>query len=223
MNIFGVRIKLLDKSDETESGCLVIDIGGGITSACIYRSESIRQTVVVGLGGRNVTNDIAIGLKTTLEQAEEIKIGYGAALASLVDASEMIDVVGIAGRPSREVSRNVLASIIEPRMEEILSLVARDVKAAMHNDILATGIILTGGGALLPGTIELAEQLFDMPSRIGRISQIDHTPAELNNSRFATVHGLLRYGFRNEPDDSARSGGVRMIMHKIENWITKRF
>lgn len=209
--------------DETESGCLVIDIGGGITTACVFRSESIRQTVVIGLGGRNVTNDIAIGLKTTLEQAEEIKIGYGAALASMVDATEMIDVAGVAGRPLREVSRNVLASIIEPRMEEILALVARDVKPALHNDLLATGIVLTGGGSLLPGTVELAEQLFDMPARIGRIGQIEHTPAELNNSRFATVHGLLRYGFRHEPDESAGSGGVRMFMHKIENWITKRF
>jgi cell division protein FtsA len=152
-----------------------------------------------------------------------LKIIHGAALASTVDAEELVNVQGIAGRASRDISRNVLASIIEPRMEEILSLVARELKKIHRSDSPGAGLVLTGGGSMLSGAMELAEQIFDMPVRIGRVNGFSHVPEEINNGRFATAHGLLVYGFSNEAQAIASGRSVRGIWRKLENWITKRF
>jgi cell division protein FtsA len=177
----------------------------------------------VPLGGKNVTNDIAIGLRTSVEQAEQLKINYGSALASMVDPEEMITVQGLAGRPSREISRNVLASIIEPRMEEILSLVMREVRKELQGDLLTAGLVLTGGGSLLPGCLELVEQMVEIPVRLGQIMGVEHSPDELNNIRHAVAHGLLVYGFSHEPLTDVRGGGLGRLLKKIENWITRQF
>jgi cell division protein FtsA len=208
---------------EMSIGTLMVDIGGDITSLALFYDGAIRNTATVPLGGRNITNDIAIGLRTTLEQAEELKIIHGAALASTVDAEELVNVQGIAGRASRDLSRNVLASIIEPRMEEILSLVARELKKIHRSDSPGAGLVLTGGGSMLAGAMELAEQIFDMPVRIGRVNGFSHVPEEINNGRYATAHGLLVYGFSNEAQAIASGRSVRGIWRKLENWITKRF
>jgi cell division protein FtsA len=209
--------------EELNVGALILDIGGDITTLALYYDGAIRNTATVPLGGRNVTNDIAIGLRTTLEQAEELKLIHGAALASTVDAEDLVNVKGIAGRASRDISRNVLASIIEPRQEEIFSLVARELKKIHRGDTVGAGLVLTGGGSLLPAVGELAEQIFDMPVRLGRIGGFTHTPDEINNGKFATAHGLLVYGFANEPQAIARRGSVRGLWKKLEGWITKQF
>lgn len=209
--------------DELQAGCMVIDIGGDITNISVFFDSSIQHTSVVPLGSKNVTNDIAIGLRTPLEQAESLKLGQGAALASLVDPEEMIAVAGAAGRPNKEVSRHVLASIIEPRMEEILSLAARDVKRAGLADRLTAGVVLTGGGALLPGCVDLAEQILDMPVREGRLQNIESTPDELNNNRYATAHGLLIYSFTHSLPESSSRGKIGGFFRRIENWISKQF
>lgn len=141
---------LLDEN-EKDIGVITLDIGGDITNIAIFSEGAIRHTAAIPLGGKNVTNDIAIGLRTSVEQAEQLKINYGSALASMVDPEEMITVQGLAGRPDREISRNVLALIIEPRMEEILSLVVRELKKELHGDLFTAGMVLTGGGSLLPG------------------------------------------------------------------------
>jgi len=208
--------------DETESGCIIIDVGGDITNTSVYYDGAIRHTAVVSLGGRNVTNDIAIGLRTSVEQAEKLKLGHGAAMASSVDPAEMIQVSGMAGRPAREISYNVLASIIEPRLEEIFSLVSREIKRVYRADMFTAGMVLTGGGSLLPGTLELAEQIFDLPVRKTQIRGIAHTPEELDNARCATAHGLLIYGFSHEPITAGRGGPLGGVLKKIEQWITKR-
>jgi cell division protein FtsA len=208
--------------NETEIGAAIVDIGGDITNLSVFYSGAIRHTAVVPLGGRNVTNDIAIGLRTSVEQAEDLKIAYGAALASMVDPEEMIQVTGMAGGPAREISRNVLASIVEPRLEEVLSLVARELKKIQHSELLTAGIVLTGGGALLPGVVELAEQMFGMPVRPGVVAGVEHIPEELNTTRFATAHGLLVYGFGHEAPEVTRSGNLRGFFKKIENWISKQ-
>ena len=208
--------------EETERGVVVVDIGGDLTNLSVFNDGAIRHTAVIALGGRNISNDIAIGLRTSVESAQELKISHGCALASMVDPEEMIAVPGVLGRPSREISRNVLASIIEPRTEEILSLVYREMKKAGVGDMLAAGMILTGGGSLLAGTAELAEQIFDIPVRPGRIGSIAHTADELNNNRYATAHGLLVYTFENEP--ASRSGkGAKGWLKRFENWISKQF
>ncbi len=215
--------QILLSDEELDGGAIIVDIGGDITGTTLFYDGSIRHTAVVSLGSRNVTSDIAIGLRTSLDQAEEIKLVHGAALASLVDPEDMIVLAGGAGRSDREISRNVVASIIEPRMEEILSLVGRELKKVHRADTAAAGMVLTGGGALLPGTVELAEQMFDMPVRLGRMGGFAHIPDELNNVRFATAHGLLMYGFHNEPLDRPKRGSPRRLWRRIESWITKRF
>ncbi|UCG63096.1 MAG: cell division protein FtsA [Candidatus Zixiibacteriota bacterium] len=214
---------ILLTGDETEMGVIVVDVGGDITGVAVFFDSAIRYTSVISLGGKNVTSDLAIGLRTTVDQAERLKVTYGAALASMVDPEEMITVTGAVGRSDKEVSRNVLASIIEPRMEEIFSLVLREIKKAGVADMPAAGIVLTGGGSLLAGTTELAEQIFDMPVRLGRIDRIEHVPEELDNVRYATAHGLLNYGFRHEPISGGGRGKFRGFLKRFESWITKRF
>ncbi len=215
--------QVLLSENEMDMGVIVIDIGGDITNVSVFHDGAIRHTAVVSLGARNVTNDIAIGLRMSVEQAEALKIAHGAALASLVDPEEMIAVQSLSRQDTKEISRHVLASIIEPRMEEVLSLVIGEIKRANVSDMLTAGLVLTGGGALLPGTAELAEQMFDMPVRVGQITGIEHTLDEFNSLRYATTHGLLRYGFLHEPIKGGTSGGVRRFLKKFENWILRQF
>ena len=212
---------LLIQSDP-ESGCVLTDIGGDITSVSVFFDGAIRHSAMVPLGGRNVTNDIAIGLRTSVSQAEDLKLAHGAALASRVDPSEMIAVPGSPGRPGKEISRNVLVSISEPRMEEIFSLVSRELRKAVTADSLAAGMILTGGGAMLPGVVELAEQIFDLPVRLGQLRGLAHVPDGLEAPTFAAAHGLLIYGFTEEPNDRPRQGKAWSWLTRLENWITRK-
>lgn len=209
--------------DDVQAGVLVVDIGGELSNVAVFQQGSVKHTAVIALGGRNVTSDIAIGLRTPMSHAEELKLAYGAAMATAVDPEEIINVPNADGITSREVSRNVLASIIEPRMEEILSLVFREVKRANINDTLTGGVVLTGGGALLPGIRELAEHLFDMPVRLGMITGIEHIPEELNDNSYTAAHGLLAYGFGNDSIAMSSGSRVKTVLRRFEDWITKRF
>lgn len=208
--------------EEQELGVAVVDIGGGTADVAVYFDNSIRHTSTVPLGGKNVTNDIAIGLRTPIEQAEEIKIKYGAALASLVDADEMISVPGVGTRSTREISRNVLASIIGPRMEEILTLAHREIKKANYPDTLSAGVVLTGGGSLMPGAVEMAEQIFDMPVKIGIPRGFDGLTDMANSPIHATGIGLIQYGIRHG-DEVARNSKARGFLKKIEKWFNDHF
>lgn len=208
--------------EETEQGIVMLDIGGDHTNFSVFHEGAIRHTAVIPLGGRNVTNDIAIGLRCSVEQAEALKLSHGCALASLVDPEEMLSIPSASAHTPNEISRNVLASIIEPRMEEILSLTFREVKKAAVADMLTGGLVLTGGGAMLTGVVELAEQIFDTRIRIGEVSQIEHTPDELRNNRYDTAHGLLVHSFQDDAIVDSRSSASGWLK-RFENWITKRF
>jgi len=208
--------------EETENGIVMLDIGGDHTNFSVFHEGAIRHTAVIPLGGRNVTNDIAIGLRCSVDQAETLKLSHGCALASMADPAEMLTIPSASAQTPKEISRNVLASIIEPRMEEILSLTFREVKKAAVADMLTGGLVLTGGGALLDGMIQLAEQIFDTRVRVGEISQIEHTADELKDNRFDTAHGLLIHSFQDETVVDNRSSG-RGLLKRFENWITKRF
>jgi len=208
---------------EEEMGVVLIDIGGDLSDVAVFYDGSIRHTGVVPLGGKNVTNDIAIGLRTSVDQAEQLKINYGSALTSQVDADEMMEVPGTMGRKARTLSRNVLASIIEPRMEEILSLAAREIKKANPPEALAAGAILTGGGAMLPGTVELAEQILDMPVKIGEPSGIEDLPENMKNPDYVTAVGLVNFGHKHGPGVETKKGGLRGIFKKFEKWISNNF
>ncbi|MFH2035165.1 MAG: cell division protein FtsA [Candidatus Zixiibacteriota bacterium] len=209
--------------NEEDMGVVLIDIGGDITDVAVFYNGSIRHTGVVPLGGRNVTNDIAIGLRTSVGQADELKLKYGSAMTALVNPDEMMLVPSATGKEPRQISRNVLSTIIEPRMEEILSLASREIQKSNPPEALAAGIVITGGGALLPGMVELAEQIFDMPVKIGLPSGLDGLPEEMNSPELSTAIGLVTYGFQNEPMDAAKRGGLSGLFRKIEGWISKNF
>jgi cell division protein FtsA len=212
-------------ADEMELGSVVIDMGGGTTDLAVFHEKSVKHTAVVGLGGKNVTSDLAIGLRTPLDQAERLKCHYGSALSSLVDASEMVTVPGVAGRESKEVSRSVLASIIEPRMEEIFSLVARELKKGHLTEMLSAGVIITGGAAQLEGSLELAEQIFDLPAKLGTPLQFENSAEITPGPAFSTGVGLIHYamarsevgGHRSKP----RPGG--RALDKIRKWLNEYF
>ncbi len=209
--------------DEEEMGVALIDIGGDLTDVAVFYDGSIRHTGVVPLGGRNVTNDITIGLRTSLEQAERLKLAHGSALTSRVDPEDMMEVTTAVGREPKQISRNVLASIIEPRMEEIFTLVQREIKKAGSTEPLAAGAVLTGGGSLLPGIIDLAEQILDMPVKIGVPGGIDEIPENEITPDRATAIGLVLYGHRHGTGAEIARGGIRGFFRKIENWISNNF
>jgi len=208
--------------EEIESGVVLIDIGGGTTNLAIFYDGCIRHTAVISLGGRNVTNDLAIGLRTPVEQAEELKKSYGCALASLTDPEEMIKVPGVGAREPREVSRSILAAIIEPRMEEIFSLALRELKKTSFSDILATGVVLTGGGSLLEGTEDLAEQVFDMPVKKGEVKGVSGLLDIAANPVNTTGIGLVLYGLRNY-QGKFRKGANGRLFNRVANRVKNFF
>jgi len=201
--------------DEEELGVALIDLGGGTTDFAIFFDGSIRHTGVIGLGGKNVTNDIAIGLRTPVDQAEEIKKVYGSAVSSLVDSDEMIQVPSVGGGEFKQISRNVLASIIEPRMEEILSLTRQEMKKSNFFDLLTAGIVLTGGGSLMQGMVELAEKIFDVPVRTGKPKGLSGLEEITSSPIYSTGVGLILYGW--EQMKEGRSGG----RFKTKGWFRK--
>lgn len=208
--------------EEMELGVALIDLGGGGTEIAVFKNGCIRYSGFVPLGAQNVTNDIAIGLRATVDEAERLKLTYGAALASSVKASEMMEVEAVGGRPSREIGRSVLATIIEARVEEIFTLVARELRKVDVEDGLAAGVTLVGGGALLPGIADLAEQALNLPAKVAAISGVDNLPDGLDDPRYATVQGLIVHATENDFASQGGYRGVRGMLKKIEEWITGR-
>ncbi|MCI0530507.1 MAG: cell division protein FtsA [candidate division Zixibacteria bacterium] len=213
--------------EEKELGAVIIDLGGGTSDVAIFYDGAIRHTAVIGLGGKNVTSDIAIGLRTPVDQAELLKKNYGCALATLVDADEIISVPGVGGRPAREISRSVLAGIIEPRMEEIFGMVHKEIKKSNLGPLLAAGAVLTGGGALLQGSVELAEQVFDMPARVGHTFGYHGLEEIAQSPIYATGVGLVRYGLsRSQNGQSFRKNGHKFNSNyfgKVKDWFNQYF
>src|SRR5213593_2341201 len=189
--------------DERDLGVALLDIGGGTTDVAVFFEGSIRHTAIIPFGGSNVTNDIAIGLRTPIDKAEAIKIQHGCAVASLVGSGETIAVSGVGGRTDREISRHVLASMIEPRMEEIFSLANKEVKKNHFAELLGGGVVLTGGTSLMSGIVELAEQVFEMPVRLGVPQGIGGLSANVADPRFSTGVGLVLHGARPEGRESS--------------------
>ena len=188
--------------DERDLGVVVLDIGGGTTDVAVFFESSIRHTAIVPCGGANVTNDIAIGLRTPIDKAEAIKIQHGCALASLVSSGDMVGVPGVGGRADREISRHVLASMIEPRMEEIFAMATREVKKNHFAELLGGGVVLTGGTSLMPGMVELAEQVFEMPVRLGAPEGLGGLGANVADPRFSTGVGLVLHAVQEESGET---------------------
>lgn len=182
--------------DERELGVVLVDIGGGTSDIAIFSQGALVHTGVLTLGGHHITNDIAVGLRTPQNEAEKIKIKYGCAMSSLVKGDETIDVPSVGGRKSRTVPRKLLAEIIEPRVEEIFSLIQREVVKSGYQDLLASGIVITGGTTILDGMTELAEFIFDMPVKRGMPMGVGGLKDVVNSPKFATGVGLLKYAAR---------------------------
>ncbi len=183
--------------EETEIGVGLVDIGGGTSEIAIYTSGSIKYTSVLPFGGSHVTSDIAIGLRTPLEEAEKIKKKYGCALTKMIGANETIEVPSVGGRKPRTLMRKTLADIIEPRVEEVLTLIYQEFANSGCEKVLASGIVLTGGCANLEGIVELAEGVFNLPVRRGFPVGVGGLVDVVNNPIYATGVGLLVYGFVN--------------------------
>ncbi len=183
--------------EELQLGVALIDFGGGTTDLAIFSDNSIRHTAVLAIGGNNLTHDIALGLRTPMEQAERIKRRYGCALASMIDRNETIEVPSVAGRKPRVLSREILGEILEPRVEEIFALINREILKSGYAELLASGLVVTGGSSLLPGIPELAEQVMDMPVRLGIPTSIGGLVDVVSNPMYATGVGLVLYGYKN--------------------------
>ncbi|MBI2609358.1 MAG: cell division protein FtsA [Deltaproteobacteria bacterium] len=184
--------------DEKELGVAMVDIGGGTTDIAIFSEGSIVHTAVLSLGGNHLTNDIAVGLRTPTAEAERIKCISGCALTSMVDKDETIEVPTVGGREPRIVTRKVLAEILEPRVEEIFALVQREIIKSGYEELLASGIVITGGSTLLEGIPELAEYIFDLPVKRGLPQGIGGLTDVVNSPIYSTGVGLVLYGAKNQ-------------------------
>jgi cell division protein FtsA len=204
--------------EEKNLGVALVDFGGGTTDLAIFSQNSIKHTSVLTLGGDNLSNDIAIGVRTPFKEAEKIKIKYGCGLTSLIGKDETIKVPSVGSREPRTVSRQLLGEILEPRVEEIFSLIHYEMVRSGYDDLVTSGVVITGGSSLLPGVPEIVEQVFNMPARIGYPSNIGGLKEIVNSPMYATAVGLVLYGAR----EQQRSKKFRIRDTNIFNRIVSR-
>ena len=209
-------------SDEKELGVVLVDIGGGTTDIAIYTGGAIRHTAVIPIAGDQITSDIAAMLRTPTPDAEEIKLRYGVAKQVLVNPDEQIEVPGLGDRPNRQVKRQALGAVIEPRVEELFTFVQQVVRESGYEDLLASGVVLTGGTALLPGIVELAEDVFLKPVRIAVPSYEGSLVDVMRNPRFSTVMGLLteaRVQRARGRKVAQQKGSVKTVLARMKEWF----
>jgi len=209
--------------EERNLGSALIDFGGGTTDMAVFSKGSIKHTSVLPLGGDNLTYDIAIGLRTPKLEAEKIKIKYGCCLSSLIGKDETIEVPGVGGRKSRVLSRQILGEILEPRVEEIFTLIYGELVRAEYENTISSGVVVTGGSAELPGVPELAEQIFNAPARVGYPQGIGGLVEVVNKPMYATAVGLVLYGAM--VGKRARKFRIRdvnifnRVMNRMKGWF----
>ena len=201
--------------DEKELGVILVDIGGGTSDIAVFVNGSIRHTAVLPLGGDHLTHDIAIGLRTPPKSAEEIKRQYGCALASLVGSEEVVEVPSVGGRRPRLLSRQMLCEIMQPRMDEIFTHVALDVRRAGFMRQVAAGVVVTGGSSLMEGVPELAEQLFDLPVRLGMPTGVGGLKEVVSSPMYSTGVGLVLYGADHRDQRSFGTHSERTLVDKV--------
>lgn len=208
--------------DERELGVCIVDMGGGTSDIAIFTEGSIKYTGVIPIAGDQVTNDIAMAFRTPTQHAEEIKIKYACALAQLAKADETIKVPSVGDRPARDLSRQALAEVIEPRYDELFTLVQAEIRKSGYEQMLAGGIVLTGGTAKMEGAVELAEEIFHMPVRLGSPTNTGGLKDIVKNPIYATGVGLLHYGAKKQqsplPGTKTGSNGVS-VFEKMKRWF----
>tara|TARA_B110000503_G_scaffold33040_1_gene53708 strand:- start:7970 stop:9181 length:1212 start_codon:yes stop_codon:yes gene_type:complete len=207
--------------DEKELGVCLVDIGGGTTDIAVFTEGAIRHTAVIPIAGDQVTNDIAMALRTPTQNAEEIKIKYACALASLAGENETIKVPSVGERGDRDLSRQALAEVVEPRYDELFTLVQAELRRSGFEGLVAAGIVLTGGSSKMEGAVELAEEIFHMPVRIGKPQGVTGLSDIVRNPIYSTAVGLLLYGAKQQGNSRAipASPAFSGLMSKIKNWF----
>ncbi len=219
--------KAVLSSDEKELGVAMIDIGGGTSDLAIFFQEAIKHTSVLAIGGNHVTNDIAIGLRTPTSEAERIKKEYGCALMSLIDEKETIEVPSVGDRENRILSRHLLSEIIEPRLDELFTLIKMEIAKSGHNELITSGIVLTGGSAIMAGMVEVAEKIFELPVRRGIPKSIGGLVDVVNSPMYATAVGLLFYGMEKiKTGESRNLAGTKVfnkVLTRMKEWMDEYF
>ena len=212
--------------DEKELGICLVDIGGGTTDVAVFTDGAIKHTAVIPIAGTQVTNDIAVAMRTPTQHAEDIKIRYACALRQLANPDDTIDVPSAGDRESRQLSRQTLAEIVEPRYEELLSLVLAELERSGFKDLVAAGVVLTGGSSRMEGVVELAEEIFHMPVRLGTAQNVTGLVDVVRNPIYATGVGLLLFGFQNQKlEQNALSGEsvVAGAFNRVRSWFQGSF
>lgn len=212
--------------DEKELGVCMVDIGGGTTDIAIFTDGAIRHTAVIPIAGDQVTNDIAIALRTPTQNAEDIKKNHACALVELVEAGDFIQVPSVGERPQRKVSRHDLAQVVEARYEELFNLVKAELRRSGFEDLIAAGIVLTGGASNARGVLDLAEKVFRMPVRLGVPQQVNGMKDVINNPIYATSVGLLLHGLKQQAPGSQQiviGDGVKGMWSRMRNWFQGNF
>lgn len=212
--------------DEKELGVLLVDMGGGTTDIAIFTEGAIRHTAVIPIAGDQVTNDIAVAFRTPTQFAEQIKVKHACALRQLASPDEMIEVPGVGDRSARRLARQTLAEVVEPRYEELLSLVQNELRRSGYEEACAAGVVLTGGTSKMEGVIELAEEIFHLPVRLGVPQHVSGLAEVVRNPIHATGVGLLLYGQQSrrdphrEPVDTQTEKG---LLKRMAEWFQRNF
>jgi cell division protein FtsA len=212
--------------DEKELGVCLVDIGGGTTDIAVFTEGAIRHTAVIPIAGDQVTNDIAVALRTPTQYAEEIKIKYACALTQLALADETIEVPSVGERPPRRLARQTLAEVVEPRIEELLTLIQAELRRSGFEDLIAAGIVLTGGSCKMEGMVELAEEIFHVPVRLGVPQYIAGLVDVVRSPIYSTGVGLLLFAHqhRDKPRHDARMGNsLKAVWDRMKSWFQGNF
>ena len=209
--------------DEKDLGVCLCDIGGGTTDIAVFTEGAIRHTAVIPIAGDQVTNDIAMALRTPTPNAEDIKIKYGCALTSLAGENETIKVASVGGRQDRDLSRQSLADVIEPRYDELFTLIQAELQRSGFEDLVAAGIVLTGGTSKMEGVVELAEEIFHMPVSIGKPTGVEGLSDIIRNPIHSTGVGLLLYGAEQSRDTVMPVPMTFDVVNKVKNWFSSSY
>ena len=212
--------------DEKDLGVCLVDIGGGTTDIAVFTLGAIRHTAVIPIAGDQITNDIAMALRTPTKEAEEIKRRFGCALRELADPNEMVEVPGVGDRASRQLSRQTLAEVIEPRVEELYSLIQAELRRSGFEELLSSGIVITGGSSVMQGMVELGEEIFHMPVRVGAPNYAGILAEVVRNPRYSTAVGLLVAGlsaYQRQQIVRMHSASFRQVFERMRTWIQGNF
>ncbi len=211
-------------ADEKELGVGLVEIGGGTTAVAVFEKGSLWHSSILPSGGEHFTNDIAVGLRTPIDNAEKIKKKHGCAMTALINEDETIEVSGVGGRKPKIRDRLVLGEIIQPRAEEIFNLVNEEIREAGYENVLNSGIVLTGGGASMDGMCEMAEQIFDLPVRRGNPQGVGGLKDVISAPSYAASVGLILHGYRKRQEEAAfESRGIVRFGRKIKEWLSEYF